>query len=155
MRSFVTVLLTLMFVISALIPSVSADEVLDGERAIITLGIDPEPPEYVENPGGQLSVFWLVEYSTTPDHVVFSILSSEEPAEEIHREEFEGLEGVEMELEWTVPEGLENGVYWVRVEYWSVEIDLEAHAEVAFLIDQTASNYDEDTWGQIKGLFAK
>ena len=147
MRSLITVLTVALFTISALAAMAHA-----GERASISLGTDPEPPAYVENPGGQLDVHWSVEYSTTPEKVIFFILGPDRDVE-LHREEFPGLEGIEQERDWTVVEQLNNGDYWTRVEYWSEEIGLEAYAEVAFLLDQTPAALDDGTWGKIKSLF--
>ncbi len=124
----------------------------DGD-AIISLGVDPEPPGYIENPGGTVDIFWTVTASTTPDYVYYKL---EDPTQTVILEEetYPGDTGMDIDRSWTVPDiGLDDGLYWVTVEYYCVELGLEAQAEVSFLVDTTPTPADQGTWGQIKQLF--
>lgn len=44
--------------------------------ATITLGTDPEPPVQIPNPGGVVTIFWDIQYSTTADSVYYRLQSS-------------------------------------------------------------------------------
>lgn len=122
------------------------------EDCTITLGTDPEPPECVANPGGIVEMFWAVEHSTTPDFVYYQLRDPEGAT--VEDEFYPGDTGLTMTREWTVPEGSDDGGYWVLVEYWSEEVGIEGVAEVLFLVC-SGTPTDESTWGSIKGLFRR
>lgn len=88
----------------------------------------------LENPGGELnSVTEVDPDGTTPMQLVLQILDPNgEPVYQAFIPET-----VYFELNWTVPEGLEDGEYIFRAEYWSWENGLEATAEEDFLIGST------------------
>ena len=121
-------------------------------NAVITLGRDPEPPTFVENPGGVVTIDWSIVCSTSPDLVNMFI---RDPYENIVIHEiYPGSEGIEMVgYTWTVPEGAEGGIYRIRVEFFSVEFGNEANAEVTFWVSDEMAGSDYPTWGRIKALF--
>jgi hypothetical protein len=105
-----------------------------GQRvATITLGRDPEPPYCVLNPGGDVDIFWNIEHTTTPRYVDYFL---QDPTRTINLEyqRYPGDTGLSINRNWVVPNGLVDGKYWVRVEYWSFESGNEANAEVTFYI---------------------
>ena len=112
-------------------PAVYADGLT--REATISLGRDPEPPFCVNNPGGTVEITWNIEYATTPLQVKFRI---EDPTRTIvlDQQDYSGSTGVNITRYWTVPNGLVDGKYWVRVEYWSLESGNEANAEVTFYV---------------------
>jgi hypothetical protein len=124
----------------------------DGD-ATISLGTNPEPPAYVENPGGMVDIFWTIECGTTPEYVYFKL---EDPTRTVILDDelYPDATGLDIERTWTVPNtGLDDGLYWVCVEYWSVELGHEAYAEVSFLVQTPSTDTGEGSWGQIKQLF--
>jgi hypothetical protein len=97
----------------------------------IDLTVNPQLPEYVQNPGGDMQATCTVDTdATTPNNLFLSILNASDevvydiaiPGEAVY------------ELNWSVPQGLEDGFYRVRVEYWSQEGGLETIAESSFVI---------------------
>jgi hypothetical protein len=125
-------------------------QVEDGD-AEITLGILPEPPNCVENPGGTLYIEWEITFSTTPLEVIYE-LWDETQTTLIETETYPGDTGVAIQREWVVPDGTSPGTYWVRVEYYSVEAGNEANAEVAFLVCEATST-QTTSWGEIKSIY--
>jgi hypothetical protein len=125
---------------------------LEIPRAVITLGTDPEPPDCVGNPAGEVTISWNIDYSTTADHVYYKL--TDPFAVLVEDETYAGDSGVTVSRVWTVPDGAADGVYWAHVEYWSTEIGLEAFADVAFLVCG-ATPLDEPTWGAVKDLYRK
>jgi len=101
--------------------------------AIITLGVLPLPPDCVQNPGGTATIEWSIQYQTVPDYVTFTLY---DPTHSIVYDSatYPGSTGIAVTRTWTVPSPLPQGFYWVRVEYYSVGIGLEAWAETGFLI---------------------
>lgn len=110
----------------------SALEALARE-ATISLGRDPEPPFCVLNPDGTVDINWDIEHETTPNFVYYKL---EDPTRTIILEDqnYPGNTGITVNRQWTVPNGLSDGKYWVRVEYWSFEASNEANAEVTFYV---------------------
>jgi hypothetical protein len=123
-----------------------------GQNAVITLGTDPEPPACVSNPGGTVTIFWDIQHMTTPDYVVYRL---KDPTQLIVLEEqvYPGDTGLTMTRQWTVPTGLEDGAYWVRVEYYSVEVGNEANAEVCFLVCTEVTPPRIYSWSSLKTLY--
>ncbi|MBM3318412.1 MAG: hypothetical protein FJY75_11230 [Candidatus Eisenbacteria bacterium] len=119
-------------------------------NAVITLGTDPEPPDCVANPGGTVTVFWSIQHATTPDHVYYRMVDA--VGDIVDEETYPGASGVAITRAWIVPSGAPDGVYWVRLEYWSVQVGLEAVAEVAFLVC-SPTHSDSPTWGEVKAIF--
>ncbi len=114
--------------------------VLAQERtATITLGRDPEPPYCVLNPGGTVNIFWNIQHSTTPRYVYYKL---EDPTRTtiLEQQTYPLATGLNISRNWTVPTGLADGKYWVRVEYWSFESSNEANAEVTFYVCSTMGN---------------
>ncbi len=107
--------------------------------ATITLGRDPEPPYCVQNPGGTVDIFWNIQHSTTPLRVYYKL---EDPTRTVILEQqtYPGSTGLNINRRWTVPAGLSDGKYWVRVEYWSLQSSNEANAEVTFYVCTTMGN---------------
>jgi hypothetical protein len=101
--------------------------------ATITLGRDPEPPFCIQNPGGTVQIFWDIQHTTTPRKVEYFL---QDPTRTINLEQqtYPGGTGLNIARSWNVPNGLVDGKYWVRVEYWSFESGNEANAEVTFYI---------------------
>lgn len=124
----------------ALFLLVLVSPVLAQERtATITLGRDPEPPYCVVNPGGTVDIFWDIQHSTTPRYVYFKL---EDPTRTtiLDQETYPLATGLNISRSWTVPSGLVDGKYWVRVEYWSFESSNEANAEVTFYVCTDTAN---------------
>lgn len=124
----------------ALIFLVLVAPVLAQERtATITLGRDPEPPYCVLNPGGTVNIFWNIQHSTTPRYVYYKL---EDPTRTtiLEQETYPLATGLNISRNWTVPTGLSDGKYWVRVEYWSFESSNEANAEVTFYVCTDTAN---------------
>jgi hypothetical protein len=138
--------------LSALPLLVTVAFALPGQNAVITLGTDPEPPVCVDNPGGTVTIFWDIQHLTTPDYVVYRLL---DPTHSITLEEqiYPGDTGIAVTRQWTVPTGLDDGTYWVRIEYYSVEVGNEANAEVCFLVCCEATPSHDDSWSYLKTLF--
>jgi len=111
----------------------------DPVEATISLGRDPEPPFCVMNPGGTVEITWSIEYSTTPLRVYFRLT---DPTETIilDEETYPGSTGINVTRYWTVPAGLVDGKYWIRVEYWSLQAGNEANAEVTFYVCSEVGN---------------
>jgi hypothetical protein len=107
--------------------------VLADQEAVITLGVTPLPPDCVQNPGGTAAIAWSITHQTTPDHVTYHLY---DPTHTIiyDQQVYPGSTGLNISRNWTVPSPLPQGFYWVRVEYYSVGIGLEAWAETGFLI---------------------
>jgi hypothetical protein len=124
---------TFLFILGLAVATAWASTVED--RATITLGTDPEPPACAVNPGGVTTIFWSIQHSTVPDHVFYRLLDPSH-ATVIESQDYPGSTGINISRQWTVPEGAVAGMYWVRVEYYSVGIGLEAAAEVGFLVCQ-------------------
>lgn len=101
--------------------------------ATITLGRDPEPPFCVMNPGGNVQIFWDIQHTTTPNFVRYTL---QDPTRTITLESqtYPGNTGLNIVRNWIVPNGLADGKYWVRVEYWSFQSGNEANAEVTFYV---------------------
>lgn len=119
-------------------------------NAVITLGTIPEPPDCVCNPGGMVTIFWEVQHATTPNYVYYRL---DDPIGDMVEEQtYPGDTGIAITRTWTVPNGAQDGVYWAHVEYWSVEIGLEAEADVAFVVC-SGTPTDGTTWGEIKALY--
>jgi hypothetical protein len=129
---------------------VAPAQIEDGD-AEITLGIQPEPPSCVENPGGTLYIEWEINYSTTPLEVIYE-LWDETQTILMETETYPGSSGVSIQREWVVPDGTAPGTYWVRVEFYSVEAGNEANAEVAFLVCEGTSTLTT-SWGEIKSIY--
>lgn len=110
-----------------------ASPALAQRNATIALGRNPEPPYCIRNPGGTEQLFWSIEHQTTPNRVVYML---QDPSRTINVEYqvYPGDTGLNIARDWTVPSGLTDGKYWVRVEYWSYESGNEANAEVTFLL---------------------
>jgi hypothetical protein len=104
-------------------------------RATISLGTDPEPPVCVINPLGDTSIFWLIQHSTIPDYVIYKLYTPGHSTL-VETETYPGSTGINVHRNWIVPSGAAAGAYWVRIEYYSVGIGLEAAAEVVFLVCQ-------------------
>ncbi len=117
----------------------SVPAMADPVEATISLGRDPEPPFCVQNPGGTLTITWDVEYATTPLRVIYTLT---DPSQTIvlDSQTYPGSTGIEITRTWTVPSGLVDGKYWVRVEYWSLEAGNEANAEVTFYVCSEIGN---------------
>jgi hypothetical protein len=105
----------------------------DSMEATISLSRDPEPPLCVTNPGGTLTIEWHISHLTTPRYVYFKL---EDPTRTIilDQQTYPGSTGLDIVRTWTVPPGLSDGKYWVRVEYWSYQAGNEANAEVTFYV---------------------
>lgn len=102
-------------------------------RAVITLGTDPMPPACAGNPGGAVTIFWTIQHATTAHHTLYRLYDSSH-ATIIEQEEYPGTSGDSVNRTWIVPVATAPGIYWVRVEYYSVGIGLEAAAETGFLV---------------------
>ncbi|MBM3286725.1 MAG: hypothetical protein FJY88_05160 [Candidatus Eisenbacteria bacterium] len=126
--------------LGALLILVIVSPVLGQDRdATISLGRDPEPPFCIVNPGGTEEISWNIEYATTPRYVYYKL---EDPTRTVILESqtYPGATGVNITRNWVVPNGLNDGKYWVRVEYWSYESGNEANAEVTFYVCATQGN---------------
>jgi len=119
--------------------------------ATITLSTNPQPPDVVENPGGQVEICWRITYSTTPQQVIYKLLDP--TLSLVETETYPGGSGVELCRNWEVPSGMPGGAYWVRVEFYSVEAGNEANAEFRFFVGDPPASGDAATWGRIKALF--
>jgi hypothetical protein len=132
--------------------SVMAD---DGEalvRATISLGALPEPPDMIDNPGGVETIFWSIEYATTPEQVIFRLIDPDQTV--IEETVYPGDTGMKMaDYQWTVPNGSLPGAYHACVEYYSEQVGLEALAEVVFLVSEPQSAVAQPTWGKLKLAF--
>ncbi len=117
----------------------------DGGEATISLGRDPEPPFCVTNPGGTETITWQIEHQTTPNYVYYKL---EDPTRTIILDQhtYTGSSGLDVTRYWTVPNGLDDGKYWVRVEYWSYEAGNEANAEVTFYICNDTGTICAEKW---------
>jgi len=124
---------------------VAAPAMADPVEATISLGRDPEPPFCVMNPGGELTITWSIEYSTTPLRVIYTLM---DPTQTItlDSETYPGATGVNITRYWTAPMGLVDGKYWVRVEYWSFESGNEANAEVTFYLCSELGTICAEKW---------
>jgi len=121
----------------------------DGD-ASITLGTVPEPPVYVTNPGGAVTIAWEVEgyQSTTPLRVHYIL---KDPLHAIVEEQdYAGSTGLIVSRDWTVPAGAAAGTYQVRIEYYTQQWGLEATAEVLFWVGEPTTPVEKSTWGRIK-----
>jgi hypothetical protein len=107
--------------------------ILASPMAAITLGREPEPPQWVPNPGGIIQIWWLIEHETTPDYVNYRL---EDPTRTIilDEETYPDESGLQITRFWAVTPGLPDGKYWIRVEYWSDEATNEANVEVSFYV---------------------
>ena len=125
-------------------------------EATIALGREPEPPFCVLNPGGTVDITWSIEHQTTPNFVRYFL---QDPTRTINIEyqQYPGSTGLNIARSWTVPNGLSDGKYWVRVEYWSFESGNEANAEVTFYVCAETGNLcvtklsDTNCNGQLDG----
>ncbi len=115
-------------------------------EATISVGREPEPPFCVDNPGGTVEITWEIEHMTTPDHVYYKL---EDPTRTITYDEevCPDSSGLSVTRYWTVPPDVDDGLYWVRVEYWSVEAGNEANAEVTFYVCTQTSTLCAYKWG--------
>jgi hypothetical protein len=52
----------------------------------------------------------------------------------LEQQTYPGDTGITIDRAWTVPAGLDDGKYWIRVEYWSYQAGNEANAEVTFYV---------------------
>ncbi len=128
---------------------VQADEI--SHNSMISLGRDPEPPTYVENPNGTVAIHWNITYSSTASHVLFTVRNPDDNL--VVDETYADSSGVVMEeYLWMVPKGASGGTYRVRIEYHSMEFGHEANAEVTFWVADPAVASDDYTWGMIKQL---
>jgi hypothetical protein len=121
--------------------------------AFIALGTDPAPPDCVCNPGGTLRIFWSIDPQTTPHHVVYELW---DPSQSLCLEyqSYPGSSGLVVTRQWTAPEGVVDGRFWVRVEYWSYEAGNETNVEVSFYVcSDGPSPATEASWGRVKSLF--
>jgi hypothetical protein len=120
----------------------------DPMEATISLGRDPEPPFCVANPGGSVEITWSIEHSTTPNYVYYKL---EDPSRTIILEDetYPGSTGIAITRNWTVPNGMVDGKYWVRVEYWSFEAGNEANAEVTFYVCTGFGTICAEKWEDI------
>ena len=120
----------------------------DPMEATISLGRDPEPPFCTANPGGTVEITWSIEYSSTPNYVYYKL---EDPTRTIILEDetYPGATGAAITRNWTVPNGLVDGKYWVRVEYWSFEAGNEANAEVTFYVCSGTGTICAEKWEDI------
>ncbi|MDM7915905.1 MAG: hypothetical protein ACE15D_17600 [Candidatus Eisenbacteria bacterium] len=127
-RLLLTVLLA-----GVVLGTISGVALADERIATITLGRDPEPPFCILNPGGTVEYFWDIDHYTTPNYVRYLL---QDPTRLINIEEviYPGDTGIHGEGSWTVPSGLPDGRYWIRVEYYSYEAGNEANAEVTFFV---------------------
>ncbi len=119
--------------LSVILCAIAAPAFADADVATITLGRDPEPPFCVMNPGGEVDIFWSIQHTTTPNFVRYTL---QDPTRTINLESqvYPGNTGLNIARSWIVPNGLSDGKYWVRVEYWSFQSSNEANAEVTFYV---------------------
>ncbi|MEZ4651704.1 MAG: hypothetical protein R3E97_23465 [Candidatus Eisenbacteria bacterium] len=96
----------------------------------IALDLNPAYPEHVENPGGQMTAWCVVEPDgTNPDALRIVV---EDPTGAAYAEwVYPGV--TEWTLQWTVPEGVVDGIWNYHVEYYSEE-GLAASADQAFIV---------------------
>lgn len=87
------------------------------------------------NPAGDTAIFWVIQHSTIPDYVVYKLFTPGHSAL-VETETYPGSTGINVDRHWIVPTGAVAGAYWVRLEYYSVGVGLEAAAEVVFLVCQ-------------------
>ncbi len=101
------------------------------QGASILLLRSPAPPQSVQ-PGEQVHFEWDVTAGSTEDYVRFFIENPD--GQEIFEQEYLAPEGMSESLDYTVPAGSPDGVYWAGVEYYSLESGLEAIAMVSFYV---------------------
>jgi len=113
------------WVIALIVLMVAIPAISSAREATISLGRDPEPPFCVLNPGGTVDINWNIDYETTPNYIYYKL---EDPSRTIILEDefYPGASGVMIDRSWTVPGGLADGKYWIRVEYWSFEAGNES-----------------------------
>lgn len=141
------ILACLLLALGGFAPGVTAEP-----EATITLGTDPEPPECAANPDGLVTISWVVEQTSTPDHVHYML---KDPSLAIIEEEiYPGMTGLTVTRTWEVPSGAIPGGYWVRVEFYATD-GMEAAAEVLFLVCDEPTSPNDGTWGEIKRLFLR
>lgn len=96
----------------------------------IDLEMTPRLPDFVQNPGGTLSAScWVDTDGTTPETLRILIL---DPNDGIVAE-YVYPEATYWTLEWNAPEGLLDGMYTYRAEYYSSE-GLAASVDERFLL---------------------
>ncbi len=136
--------------IAGLVLISSAATVAAPLEATISLGRDPEPPMCVQNPGGIIDITWNIEHITTPNYVYYKL---EDPTRTIIYEDqtYPGSTGITVNRQWTVPAGVPDGKYWVRVEYWSFEAGNEANAEVTFYVCSETGDIEAEKWEDVNG----
>ncbi|MBU1699336.1 MAG: hypothetical protein KJ970_05725 [Candidatus Eisenbacteria bacterium] len=139
-RSILTVCLALTLAITLIVPVLA-----DPMEATINLGREPEPPYCVENPGGTLDINWFVTYETTPNFVLYELW---DPTMTVllETETYPGATGVNIMRSWVVPNGLVDGKYWIRIEFWSYEAGNEANAEVSFYVCNGTGSICAEKW---------
>ncbi len=105
----------------------------DTAEATISLGREPEPPYCVQTPGGVLDISWDIEHETTPAYVLYQMWDPSQTTI-LEEETYPGDTGLTINRQWVAAAGLEDGKYWIRIEYWSEEAANEANAEVTFYV---------------------
>jgi hypothetical protein len=97
----------------------------------IDLTLSPGFPHYVENPDGVLEIVAEIHpEGSTPDLTTVAIFDPEDNRISYEEHPF----ATYVETDWTVPDGALDGLYMVRVAYWSLEDDLAATEEGHFLV---------------------
>jgi hypothetical protein len=121
-------------------------------NATISLGRVPEPPTFIDNPGGDITINWSIVCSTSP--LLVNMFIRDANGQTVIHEEYFGTDGIEVSnYIWTVPPNTSGGIFRIRVEFYSVEFGNEANAEVTFWVDDEFAETELPTWGKIKSLF--
>ena len=105
----------------------------DTKSATIRLGRGPQPPSCIQNPDGIEDISWEIQHTTTPLRVEY-FLQDPPRTTNLEHQTYPDDTGLIVARSWTVPPGLPDGKYWIRVEYWSWEAGLESTAEVTFYV---------------------
>ena len=83
----------------------------------VNLGVTPEPPQCVTNPGGVADILWDIEGATLPAFVHFKLWADGDPGTLLDEDVYYGTAGLTASREWSVPSGSQDDKYWVCVEY--------------------------------------
>jgi len=120
-------------IVAMMLVTIPVTSSADPAEATISLGREPEPPYCVFTPGGTLDISWDIEHETTPNYVLYQMWDPSQTTI-IEEEEYPGATGLTINRQWVAPAGIDNGKYWIRIEYWSQEASNEANAEVTFYV---------------------